>query len=120
MTFKNLIFRAIPPSRKSYLPSIITEVPRETTMSNLQVYVFIVRDKLNSKYTEHMFREREGTKVPPAVSEARGNCDKARRPLKSVPTLKRLMVLQVPTPEDVEATLDLAKKTVTKPLRQDS
>lgn len=64
MTFKNVIFRAIPPSRKSYLPPIITEEPRETTMSNLQVYMFIVRDELNAKYTEHMFREREGTKVP--------------------------------------------------------
>lgn len=79
------MFRAIPANKKTCLPYIRTEVPRETTISNLQVYMFIARGELNTKYTEHMFREREGTTAPKAVSEVRRNCNKARRPFKFSP-----------------------------------
>ena len=86
MTSEYSQFRAIPPSGKIYLPSITIERPRKSTFRNLQLYMFIVREEPDAKYTEYMCREREreGITVPMAVFGARGICDKykARRPCK--------------------------------------
>lgn len=74
---ENLVFRATPPSRKTHVPSIITEVPKESTIRNLQLHMFIASDELGAKHTEYMSTDGGGhlTTVSNAVSKARGSCD---------------------------------------------